>query len=154
MSVVRVILEEEFTARRDEFSQSSSGSCSVFFFFSLLRRFRMIDDEHIVVIDRMFSLRWECCIVLIEHSKRLNNITMIFLYLLLITVGSKLIFRSVFSFFSFFSFLSFSRKKQNETASCSSISFFISLFLTLSPSYTKNLVQRDIMYHFNCQLLK
>lgn len=57
MSVVRVILEEEFTARRDEFSQFSSGSCSVFFFFSLLRRFRMIDDEHIVVIDRMFSLR-------------------------------------------------------------------------------------------------
>lgn len=56
MSVVRVILEEEFTARRDEFSQSSSGSCSVFF-FSFLRRFRMIDDEHIVVIDRMFSLR-------------------------------------------------------------------------------------------------
>lgn len=36
------------------------------------------------------------------------------------------------------------------------LSLFLSLSfsLTLSPSYTKNLVQRDIMYHFNCQLLK
>lgn len=39
-------------SRLDEFSQSSSGSV----FFSFLRRFRMIDDEYIVVIDRMFTL--------------------------------------------------------------------------------------------------
>lgn len=79
---------------------------------------------------------------------------MIFLYLLLITVGSKLIFKSVFSFFSFLLFSHFHERNRMKQLLVPLSLFFISLFLTLSPSYTKNLVQRDIMYHFNCQLLK
>lgn len=80
---------------------------------------------------------------------------MIFLYLLLITVGSKLIFRSVFSFFSFFLFSHFhERNRMKQLLVPLSLFLSLSLSLTLSPSYTKNLVQRDIMYHFNCQLLK
>lgn len=127
-------------SRLDEFSQSSSESCLVF--FSFLRRFRMIDDEYIVVIDRMFTLSWECCIVFNWTFKKIkchDDISLFF-----IDHCWKLIFRSLFFSFLFFHF------HGTEWNSF----FFLRLALSPSCSHTKNLVQRDIMYHFNCQLLK
>lgn len=60
---------------------------------------------------------------------------MIFLYLLLITVGSKLIFRSVFSFFSFFLFSHFHERNRMKQ-----LLVPLSLFLSLSLSHSFSLL--------------
>lgn len=60
---------------------------------------------------------------------------MIFLYLLLIAVGSKLIFRSVFSFFSFLLFSHFHERNRMKQ-----LLVPLSLFLSLSLSHSFSLL--------------
>lgn len=60
---------------------------------------------------------------------------MIFLYLLLITVGSKLIFRSVFSFFSFLLFSHFHERNRMKQLLVP-LSLFLSLSFSLSHSFS------------------